>query len=175
MLCSHTFVHCLILRLFLLSLSSFYFFTQFFSGCPDQENLSENFTKRTETFRDILCLKFLFFKPFNVLHTPRKTLLSKIPYILVKNRLCLPDHHSVKIYTSPVFAWASARAIFAQIFPFSPAKQFSTAMPWRDLQRNFCVIGSLTSKSISMQKKAEVHCWSSLEELPLTLLVCFFF
>lgn len=122
MLCSHTFVHCPILRLFLLSLSSFYFFTQIFSGCPDPENLSENVTKRTETFRDTLCLEFLFFKPFNLLHTSRKTLISKIPYILVKNRLCLRDHHSVKIYTSPVFAWASARAAFCTGISIQPCQ-----------------------------------------------------
>lgn len=65
--------------------------------------------------------------------------------------------------------------LFAQIFPFSPAKQFSTAMPWRDLRRNLCVIGSFTSKSILMQKKPEVHCWSSLEEFLLSVLIWSFF
>lgn len=122
MLCSHTFVCCLMLRLFLLSLSFFYFFTQIFPASPDQENLSENVTKRKQNFREVLCLEFLFFKPFNLLHRSRKTLTSKIPYILVKNRLCFPDHHSVKIYTSPLFAWASARAAFCTDISIQPCQ-----------------------------------------------------
>lgn len=100
----------------------FYFFAQIFPGSPDQENLSENVNKRTENFRDILCLEFLFFKLYNLLNKPRKALTSKIPYILTQNRLCLPDHHSVEIYTSPLFAWASARAAFCTDISIQPCQ-----------------------------------------------------
>lgn len=81
----------------------------------------ECYQKKRELQR-VLCLEFLFFKTFNLLHVSRKTLTSKIPYILVKNRLCFPDHHSVKIYTSPLFAWASARAAFCTDISIQPCQ-----------------------------------------------------
>lgn len=100
----------------------FLLFHSNFPGTPDQENLSENINKRTENFRDILCLEIRFFKPFNLLIMPRKTFTSKIPYILIQNRLCLPDHHSAEIYTSPLFAWASARAAFCTDISIQPCQ-----------------------------------------------------
>lgn len=173
--CPHTFIHSLILRLFLLSLSFFYFFTQIFPGSPDQENLSENVTKRKENFRESSVWNFSSSNLLTSSTCPGKHSLRKYPISQSRTGSAFLIITQLRSTQALYLHGQVQGQLFAQIFLFNPAKQFSTAMPRRDLHRNLRVMGSFTSKSILMQKKPEVHCWSSLEEFPLSVLIWSFF